>query len=166
MPSAPRVTNLPLITVYQAAKWLLISCLALVAACQTKPESHTAPVKAPVKYVVIDKTTQMLRAYEGKQVVFQSRVSTGKIGKATPNGKFRAGIKHRMHRSTLYDNAPMPFSVQVTGNYFIHGYSHVPAYPASHGCIRLPLTDGNPAEWFFNWVKPGTPIEIAGRWQG
>jgi lipoprotein-anchoring transpeptidase ErfK/SrfK len=98
--------------------------------------------------------------------VLESRVSTGRKGKRTPNGSFRVGVKWRMHRSRLYDNAPMPYSVQVHGNYFIQGFASVPPYPASRGCIRLPLTNGNPAKQFFEWVEPGTPVEIVGEWRG
>lgn len=125
-----------------------------------------SPPAIPAKRVEIDKTTQMLRAYEAGKLVFESRVSTGKRGKRTPSGNFTAGVKLRMHYSRLYDNAPMPFSVQVKGNYFIHGYKHVPERPASHGCIRLPLDGDNPARWFFEWVEPGTPISITGEWDG
>lgn len=118
------------------------------------------------KRVVIDKTNQMLRAYEGEQLVFQSKVSTGKEGKETPSGHYRAQSKSLMHYSRLYDNAPMPYSVEFSGNYFIHGFSSVPDRPASHGCIRLPLDNGNPARWFYNWVSPGTPIRVTGTWPG
>jgi lipoprotein-anchoring transpeptidase ErfK/SrfK len=106
----------------------------------------------------------VLRAYEGDKLVFQSRISTGKWDRSTPNGNYQAGEKFRMHYSRLYHNAPMPFSVEVSGNVFIHGFSYVPRRPASHGCIRLPLSDGNPAKRFYEWVEPGTPIEISGRW--
>ncbi len=125
------------------------------------------PVQAQgAKRVVIDKNSQILRAYEGKKLVFQTRVSTGKRGKETPTGRFRAGPKYRMHYSSRYNNAPMPYSVVVSGHYFIHGYTEVPNRPASRGCIRLPLNNGNPARWFYNWVRPGTPIRIVGHWPG
>jgi len=118
------------------------------------------------KHVVIDKTTQTLCAYEGDRLVLETRVSTGKWDKATPNGQFTAGVKDRMHYSKLFQNAPMPYSVQVNGNVFVHGFSSVPRFPASHGCIRVPLDNGNPAKQFFEWVEPGTPIEITGHWEG
>ena len=83
----------------------------------------------------------------------------------TPAGEFRAGpVKSRMHRSRLYHNAPMPWSVQVHENIFIHGFRKVPRRPSSHGCIRLPLTGANPAKWFYNWIDLGTPISIKGHW--
>jgi len=112
------------------------------------------------KRVVISKGQQLLRAYEGDELVFESRISTGRRGKETPSGTFRAGGKQRMHYSSRYHNAPMPYSVVVKGHYFIHGYSSVPDYPASNGCIRLPIEE---AEWFYHWVTPGTPIRITGR---
>jgi lipoprotein-anchoring transpeptidase ErfK/SrfK len=124
-------------------------------------------LRKAAKRVVIDRTKQELRAYQGKRMVLKSRISTGRQGKKTPAGTFRAGpYKARMHYSSLYDNAPMPWSVQVVGDIFVHGYQSVPGRPASHGCIRLPLDEGNPAKWFYHWVSIGTPVEITGRWRG
>jgi lipoprotein-anchoring transpeptidase ErfK/SrfK len=57
----------------------------------------------------------------------------------------------------------MPWSVQITGNIFVHGFTSVPRAPASHGCIRLPLDEGNPAKLFFDWVDRGTPVHIRKR---
>lgn len=118
------------------------------------------------KRVEIDKATQTLRAYEGSMLVLQSRVSTGRWDKSTPNGNFTALEKHRMHYSRLYHNAPMPYSIQVNGNVFIHGFAYVPAWPDSHGCIRLPLDGINPAKRLFEWIEIGTPISISGHWAG
>lgn len=115
------------------------------------------------KRIEIDKTNQVLRAFEGNRIVQETAISTGKEGKATPNGDFQAGAKYRMHRSRLYHNAPMPFSIQVAGNYFIHGFKSVPEHPASHGCIRLPVEE---AQKLYSWVEPGTPVRILGHWPG
>lgn len=145
-------------------RFLILLLLAVFpAAAQVLPLEQGG---GRAKRVEVDKTCQVLRAYEGDRLVFQSRVSTGKYDRSTPNGNFTAGEKHRMHYSRRYHRAPMPFSVEVTGNCFIHGYGVVPGYPASHGCIRLPLDGGNPARWFFEWVEPGTPIDIVGYWPG
>lgn len=139
------------------------------AACTSAFVDAAEPVPTPqiasIKRVEIDKTQQQLRAYEGDRVVLESRVSTGRKGKQTPNGSFRVGMKLRMHHSRLYENAPMPFSVQVAGNYFIHGFDSVPDRPSSHGCIRLPMTGANPAKQFFEWAEPGIPVEIFGAWK-
>lgn len=34
-------------------------------------------------------------------------------------------------------------------------------YSASHGCIRVPLNEGNPAKFFYEWVDTGTPESVA-----
>ena len=111
------------------------------------------------QHVVIDKSRQVLRAYEGNRLVMETHISTGRRGKETPSGHYRARDKSLMHYSRLYHNAPMPYSVQIAGNYFIHGFSSVPNYPASHGCIRLPVDS---ARQFYGWVNYGTPVDIVG----
>lgn len=109
------------------------------------------------KRVVIDKSQQVLRAYEGNRMVLQTHISSGRRGKETPSGHYRARSKSLMHYSRLYNNAPMPYSVQIAGNYFIHGFHSVPNYPASHGCIRVPIST---ARDFYYWVDHGTPVDI------
>jgi L,D-transpeptidase catalytic domain len=140
-----------------------VAVLALAVGGCAQTVTGTVPSGGP-KRVVVDKTTQELTAYEGDKVVLRTRVSTGRMGRRTPSGKYTAGVKWRIHYSRLYDNAPMPYSVHVNGNYFIHGFSSVPDRPASHGCIRVPLTGDNPAKRFYEWVETGTPIEITGEW--
>jgi lipoprotein-anchoring transpeptidase ErfK/SrfK len=144
-------------------RWLLIVFVAVTFRAMAQTPRAAAPA---VKRVEIDKTLQILRAFEGERMVFQTRVSTGKWDKATPNGEFAAGSKERIHYSKLFHNAPMPYSVAVSGYVFIHGFNSVPGYPASHGCIRLPLDGDNPAKHFYEWVERGTPIEIVGHWEG
>ena len=121
-----------------------------------------ALVKVGAKHVVIDLAKQELQAYQGDSLIFTTHVSTGKLGKRTPAGEYKAGPKSRMHRSKLYNNAAMPWSVQVNGNIFIHGFSSVPKKPASHGCIRVPI---RAAHWFFRWIDVGTPVSITGEWK-
>src|SRR5207248_4189819 len=109
------------------------------------------------KRVEVDLANQRLRAYQGTRLVLDSPISSGREGKKTPPGEFKAGpIKSRMHRSRLYHNAPMPWSVQVHDNIFIHGFQKVPRRPSSHGCIRLPLAGANPAKWFYDCFDLGT----------
>ena len=133
---------------------------ALVASDHTK-----IPIPFANKRVEVDLANQRLRAYQGARLVLDSSISTGREGKKTPSGEFKAGpVKSRMHRSRLYHNAPMPWSVQVHENIFIHGFRKVPRRPSSHGCIRLPLTGANPAKWFYNWIDLGTPVSIKGHW--
>ena len=112
------------------------------------------------KRVEIRLGEQRLRAWQGERLVLETKVSTGRRGN-TPAGSFRAGpYKARMHRSSRYHNAPMPWSVQLNGHIFIHGFTSVPDYPASHGCVRVPLNNGNPARFFYEWVDRGTPVVV------
>lgn len=115
--------------------------------------------KAPQR-VEVSLADQRLLAWQGSRLILATKVSTGRRN-STPPGEFKAGpYKAREHFSKLYNNAPMPWSVQVNGHIFIHGFSQVPDYPASHGCIRMPLTGGNPARFFYEWVERGTPVSI------
>jgi hypothetical protein len=43
------------------------------------------------------------------------------------------------------------------GGYAIHGYTSVPIYPASHGCLRVPPDD---ALSVFNWIRYGTRVDV------
>ena len=124
-----------------------------------------AAIRFAAKHVEVDLGNQRLRAYQGARLVLDSHISSGREGRKTPPGDFKAGpVKSPMHRSRLYHNAPMPWSVQVHENVFIHGFQKVPRHPASHGCIRLPLAGANPAKWFYDWIDIGTPISIRGHW--
>jgi L,D-transpeptidase catalytic domain/Putative peptidoglycan binding domain len=49
----------------------------------------------------------------------------------------------------------MVHSSYFIGGYAIHGYPSVPNYPASHGCLRVPIPS---ALSIFNWIDIGDPI--------
>ena len=157
-----------------ARRFLLLAILVLPG-CVTMRQTTRKPATAPPipsyggpRRVVVSISEQKLRAYDGGWLVFETRVSTGHEGKHTPTGHFRALDKELIHYSSRYDNAPMPFSVRFHGNFYLHGFSVVPDYPASHGCIRLPLREGdfNPARQFYEWVRIGTRVRVSGQWQG
>lgn len=112
------------------------------------------------KHVEVSLARQQLRGWQGGRLVLETRISSGRNGR-TPAGNFTAGpFRARMHHSSLYHNAPMPWSVQIYGHVFIHGFTSVPNYPASHGCIRLPLDGGNPAKFFYEWIDNGSPVRV------
>lgn len=121
---------------------------------------HYFTVTVSAKRAEVNLAQQRLRGWQGTRLVLESRVSSGRKGR-TPSGNFRAGpYKARRHYSSRYNNAAMPWSVQVTGHVFIHGFTSVPNYPASHGCIRVPLNEGNPARFFYEWIDKGAPIQV------
>jgi len=100
---------------------------------------------------------QLAFLYKGDTLVAVSTISSGKSEKPTPEGIFPILDKKKFHRSVKYDNAPMPF-MQRLDKYgtALHG-GHLPGYPASHGCIRLP---GQFAAKLFSVTEVGTPVLI------
>jgi lipoprotein-anchoring transpeptidase ErfK/SrfK len=88
--------------------------------------------------IVVSIPSQRLYVFRDGDLWDSSKVSTGKRGHETPTGTFPILQKKVDHRSTLYDDAPMPFMQRLTwGGVALHA-GMVPGYPASHGCIRLP----------------------------
>jgi lipoprotein-anchoring transpeptidase ErfK/SrfK len=87
--------------------------------------------------VRIDKSSQSMSVIVNGQHRHTWAVSTGIYG--TPSGTFRPQSLARHHRSTLYNNAPMPYSIFYDGNFAIHGTTHASRLggPASRGCVRL-----------------------------
>ncbi len=99
---------------------------------------------------------QYFGTYENGALVFWGPVSSGKKSRPTRPGKFVVKYKQRYKRSIKYHNAPMPYSINYNGGYFIHEQS-LPGYPASHGCIRLLMAD---AKKLFYWAKIGDPVTV------
>ena len=90
--------------------------------------------------IVISLAKQRLVAYRGTEVVARSRISSGKRGHRTPKGVITILQKRKRHYSNLYAGAPMPFMQRVTWSGIALHAGHLPGYPASHGCIRLPYS--------------------------
>jgi lipoprotein-anchoring transpeptidase ErfK/SrfK len=88
--------------------------------------------------IVVSLASQRAFVFRKGEPWDSTQVSTGRAGKETPKGVFPILEKQVMHRSTLYDDAPMPFMQRLTwGGVALHA-GHVTGRPASHGCIRLP----------------------------
>jgi PKD repeat protein len=96
----------------------------------------------PANHLEVNKGRQVLYVVRGSRVALIVPISTAGIaGTFTPVGRFaiyrKVGGYDPSPLGTLYD--PMYF----TGGYAIHGNPSVPPYPASHGCVRVPM-----------WVAP------------
>jgi PKD repeat protein len=92
----------------------------------------------PANHIEIDKGRQVLYVVRNGRVALIVPISTAGIaGTFTPVGRFSVYRKvtgfDPSPLGTLYD--PMYF----TGGYAIHGNPSVPPYPASHGCVRVPM---------------------------
>jgi PKD repeat protein len=107
-------------------------------------------------HLEIDKGLQVLLVVRGGRSRWILPVSTGAPGKFTPVGTFAIERKvpgfDPSPLGTLFD--PMYF----TGGYAVHGNPSVPAYPASHGCVRVPMWA---ASWLYADNPIGEPVDIA-----
>ncbi len=98
---------------------------------------NIAPHGPVLVYVELDR--QLATVYRNGVRIAVSTVSSGKVGFATPGGVFTILEKDIDHRSRTYDNAPMPYQQRLTWKGVAMHAGNLPGYPASHGCIRLPL---------------------------
>ncbi len=89
--------------------------------------------------IVVSLERQMAYVYRGGTLIAATTVSTGRRGHRTPTGSFTILEKNREHYSNLYNNAPMPFMQRLTWDGIALHAGALPGYPASHGCVRLPL---------------------------
>ncbi len=98
-----------------------------------------APLPAESLRVTVDLSDQQMTVTAGDEILHQWPVSTARAGKCTPVGTYTPYLMKRMHYSSLYNNAPMPWSIFFAGNYAIHGTTDVAKLgtPASAGCVRL-----------------------------
>ncbi len=120
------------------------------------PERISA-ISQSTQFILIDVSQQCLGLYAYGRLIHQFPISSGRNG--TPAKKFVILSKEHDHYSTKYDNAWMPYSLRLFGDYFIHG-GILPSYAASHGCIRMIYED---SVFLYNWTKVGTPGEIITR---
>lgn len=117
--------------------------------------------------VEVDLKRQILQLYKGGSLVTVLSVSTGNNKRfcvdgqcdvaVTPGGSFRVTRKISGIRVSRLGKLWNP--VYFNGGIAIHGSPSVPAYPASHGCVRIPIPV---SEWFYNQVPTGTPVYVLG----
>ena len=54
----------------------------------------------------------------------------------------------------------LPWAIPFVGGIAFHGYPDVPAYPASHGCVRQAFSV---ARWTYNFASVGMPVKVITR---
>jgi peptidoglycan hydrolase-like protein with peptidoglycan-binding domain len=112
------------------------------------------PVRYPShgRHVEADLSRQVLAEIDGNRVHAVYDVSSGKPSTPTVLGSFRF---YRKQPGT--NSHGMVFSTYFIGGYAIHGYKSVPNYPASHGCLRIPIPD---AVSVYRWTHIGDRIDV------
>jgi hypothetical protein len=118
------------------------------------------------KLIHVDLATQLVTAFEGDEMVFSSRCSSGSKGTRTPTGDFQTYHKGpSVHMNNQdedvknhYDLPGVPWCSFFTGygNAFHGTYWHNDyGRPRSHGCVNLPSED---AKWIYRWTRPNVPV--------
>ncbi|MEM6916216.1 MAG: L,D-transpeptidase family protein [Verrucomicrobiota bacterium] len=99
------------------------------------------PEKAPrgPLLIVVSIDDQMAYVYRNGTEIGRSTVSTGRPGKETPTGVFSILQKNKDHESNIYKGAKMPNMQRLTWTGIAIHAGDLPGYPASAGCVRLPL---------------------------
>jgi L,D-transpeptidase catalytic domain len=104
------------------------------------------------RHVEFDWSRQLLALVDGGRARRVYHASSGKASTPTVFGSF-----------SFYSKTPgtnshgMVFSNYFVGGYAVHGYKSVPSYPASHGCIRVPIPN---AVDIFNEISLGEKIFV------
>src|SRR5580704_3728151 len=89
--------------------------------------------------VFVSLPNQVLSVYRNGVRIGRSTVSTGKQGKKTPTGVFTVLQKKVQHESSIYKGAQMPHMQRLTWTGIALHAGNLPGYPASAGCVRLPV---------------------------
>ena len=107
-----------------------------------KPGQYVwAPNAAPEgpALLVVNLATQRAVLFRNGVPMGASTISSGKKGYETPTGVFTVLEKKKEHYSKTYNNAAMPNMQRLTWKGVALHAGNLPGYPASHGCIRLPI---------------------------
>jgi lipoprotein-anchoring transpeptidase ErfK/SrfK len=131
-------------------------CAVLTPAVAAAADRSAAAPCGSTAAACVSLSGQRAWLMSGGQVTYgPTPITSGKPGHRTPPGVFRVLWKDKNHRSSLFNNAPMPYSVFFTnsGIAFHQGSLSVP----SHGCIHL---GKNAAVTFFNTLAVGQVVQV------
>ena len=99
---------------------------------------------------------QVALLVRGDWVARAIHISTGGPATPTPTGTFRVFRKERESWSFPY-RVWLPWASYFSGGVALHGYGDVPAYPASHGCVRIPLSE---APSVYAFARLGVAVRV------
>lgn len=116
-------------------------------------------------HVEVDVARQVLFFYKGGSLYRIVAVSTGSGERfcvkgrcstaVTPGGSFRVSGKVGGWQTGELGKLYKPS--YFNGNIAIHGATSVPGGPASHGCVRIPMSS---ADWIYASLPVGTPVYV------
>ncbi|MGH2970092.1 MAG: L,D-transpeptidase, partial [Solirubrobacteraceae bacterium] len=104
------------------------------------------------RHVEADLSRQVLALIDGRKVRRIYHMSSGAPSTPTVLGRYE------VYRKDLGTNGVgMVDASYFVGGYAIHGYVSVPAFNASHGCLRVPIPD---ARSISNWLRLGDVVRV------
>ena len=137
----------------------------VIAAAQTATDPQPLVPGGGAARVEIDVGRQVLFLYQDDALWKIIPVSTGSGQRycvdgscdraVTPAGSYHVFLRQRGWQTSRLGRLYNP--LYFNGGIAMHGSLSVPAYPASHGCVRIPMYD---AEWFPSKVPNGTPVYV------
>ena len=104
--------------------------------------------------ILLDRQVALL--IEDGRVLRTIAVSTGKPSTPTPPGSYRVYAKIRRWWSTPFREW-LPYALPFVGGIAFHEFLDVPAYPASHGCVRQAVAV---ARWTYDFADVGMPVKV------
>jgi lipoprotein-anchoring transpeptidase ErfK/SrfK len=100
----------------------------------------------------VDQTRQVLYTVEGGEVTNILHVSTGKPSTPTRDGNFSV-----VRKIAGFSPNHLYYPSYFDGNRALHGWTDVPTYAASHGCVRIPYWN---AIWVYGLAVYGTRVVV------
>jgi hypothetical protein len=107
--------------------------------------------------IIVSLPEQKMYVYRNGVRIGRSTVSTGTKGHPTPTGMFTILQKKVRHESNIYKGAKMPHMQRLTWSGIAMHAGRLPGYPASHGCVRLPIDF---AEKLYSITNNGTNVIV------
>ncbi len=107
--------------------------------------------------IAISINKQNMKIYDANGFFAETPISTGMRGHPTPMGVFSVIAKEKLHHSNIYSGAPMPYMQRITWSGIAIHAGVLPGYPASHGCIRMPMAF---ALKMYSWTTMGARVVI------
>jgi hypothetical protein len=130
--------------VFNTACWRKIDGARLIRPRHASPSTH----------LEVDKGRQIAMVVKGGKPYGIICVSTGATGN-TPEGTFHIQQKHPFTTSGF--GGILVRTMGFVGNFAMHGYTPVPPYPASHGCVREPIWA---SYWMYDQSAVGETLYI------
>ncbi|MET0958191.1 MAG: GerMN domain-containing protein [Solirubrobacterales bacterium] len=129
------------------------------------PQTRAALAKAkppkpgnsgPARRIEVYREKGVTLLIAGGRVKRAIHVSSGAPGYTTPTGSFEVFRKELRSWSVPYQ-VWLPYASYFTGGVAFHEYADVPVFPASHGCVRVPVPE---AQIVYRFAKLGTTVVV------